>query len=171
MKRILIAIATALLAAAALPAAGPRADAPAGPAAFSRLKTLAGEWETDSQQMGKIHTSYELIAGGTALVERESGDKMPVMMTVYHLDGDRLLLTHFCMAGNQPRMQARSFDPETGEIGFQFLDATNLSSPGAGHMHNVTFRLIDDAHFQSAWEFYENGKSKMTETAQYARVK
>ena len=106
MKRTLFAIASLLLAAAALPAAGQKSDAPAGPAAFSRLKTLVGEWETDSQQTGKIHTSYEPIAGGTALVERESGDKMPVMMTVYHLDGDRLLLTHYCMAGNQPRMGA-----------------------------------------------------------------
>ena len=139
-------------------------------AAFSRLKTLVGEWEADTG-MGKVHVSYELIAGGTALVERESSDKMPAMLTVYYVDGGRLLLTHYCMAGNQPRMQAHRFDAATGEMEFQFLDATNLASPGAGHMHNARIRVLDDQHYSAAWQFYEDGKPKMTETAQYTRVR
>jgi len=171
MKRHLIVIAALVLAAAAiavLHAASPKSETSAGPAAYARLKTLVGEWEADTG-MGKVHVSYELIAGGTSLVERESGEKMPAMLTVYHLDGDRLLLTHYCMAGNQPRMLARAFNPETGEVDFEFLDATNLK-PGAGHMHNVKFRLADNDHFSSEWEFYENGQRKMAETAQYTRV-
>jgi hypothetical protein len=75
------------------------------------------------------------------------------------------------MAGNQPRMQARSFNTATGELQFQFLDITNLSSPGAGHMHNVRFRFVDNDHFSSEWQFYEDGKPKMTETAEYTRVR
>jgi hypothetical protein len=168
MKRHILVIATAVLAAAAAQAAGPKSETSAGPAAYARLKSLVGEWEADTG-MGKVHVSYELIAGGTSLVERESGEKMPAMMTVYYLDGDRLLLTHYCMAGNQPRMQARAFNPETGEVAFEFLDATNLA-PGAGHMHNATFHLADKDHFSSQWEFYENGQRKMAETAQYTRV-
>lgn len=163
-------IAMATLAAGMVMAAGPKAESAAGPAAFARLKALVGEWDADTS-MGKVHVSYELIAGGTSLVERESGEKMPAMLTVYYLDGDRLLLTHYCAAGNQPRMQARSFDPETGEIDFRFLDATNLTTPGAGHMHNATFHLPDRDHFSADWEFYENGQRKMAETAQYVRVK
>jgi hypothetical protein len=170
MKRHLLVIALATLAAAAALAAGPEAENAPGPAAYARLKTLVGEWEADSS-MGKTHVSYELIAGGTSLIERESGEKMPVMVTVYYLDGSRLLLTHYCMAGNQPRMQARAFNPETGELDFQFLDATNLASPAAGHMHNVKFHLADNDHFSSQWEFFENGQRKMNETAQYTRVK
>ena len=170
MKRRLVVMATALLAAAAVNAAGPETEAAAGPAAYARLKTLVGEWEADTG-MGKVHVSYELIAGGTSLVERESGEKMPAMLTVYYLDGDRLLLTHYCMAGNQPRMQARAFNPESGELEFQFLDATNLTTPDAGHMHNVKFRLVDHDHLATEWEFYENGQRKMTETAQYTRVR
>ena len=146
MKRHVLAMLAmaAIFSAAALQAGGSNTENAPGPAAFARLKTLAGDWEGDSE-MGKIHLNYELIAGGTSLVERESGEKMPAMMTVYYLDGDRLLLTHYCMAGNQPRMQARAFNPETGEMDFEFLDATNLK-PGAGHMHNAKFRVTDNDH-------------------------
>jgi hypothetical protein len=150
-------------------AAGPKTEASAGPAAYARLKTLVGEWEADTN-MGKAHVSYESIAGGTSLVERESGEKMPAMLTVYYLDGDRLLLTHYCMAGNQPRMQAQAFNPETGEVDFTFLDATNLT-PGGGHMHNAKISVTDHDHLNTQWEFYENGQVKTTETAQYTRVK
>lgn len=169
MKRHIFVIAALALTAAAAYAAGPKSEASTGPAAYARLKTLVGEWEAETN-MGKVHVSYELIAGGTSLVEKETSDKMPAMLTVYYLDGDRLLLTHYCMAGNQPRMQARTFNPETGEVAFEFLDATNLA-PGGGHMHNVKIRVADQDHLASEWEFYEKGQRKMAETAQYTRVK
>jgi len=151
-------------------AAGPKSEGMSAAEAFSQLKTLAGDWDADTQ-MGHAHLNIQLIAGGTSLVERETGDKMPEMMTVYYVDGDRLMLTHYCMAGNQPRMQAQSFHPETGELEFQFLDATNLTSPGAGHMHNAKIRIADHDHLVTEWQFYENGQKKMSETAQYTRVR
>jgi hypothetical protein len=162
---------TGLVALATLQAADLKSGNPgSAAAAFARLKTLVGVWEADMPD-GKARLTYELTGGGTALVEHESEDKMPGMMTVYHLDGDRLILTHYCMTGNQPRMQARGINPETGEIQFQFLDVTNLSSPGAGHMHNARVRLIDDKHLDSEWQLYENGAPKMTESAHYTRVR
>ena len=138
--------------------------------AFARLKTLAGEWSADMPN-GKARLTYEQTGGGTALVERESAEGMPGMMTVYHLDGSRLILTHYCMAGNQPRMQAGGMNPQTGEIQFQFLDITNLASPGASHMHDVTLRIMDQDHFDAAWQFYESGAPKMTEAFHYTRVR
>jgi hypothetical protein len=170
MKRQHFLMASLLLAATAVHGASSKSERSTDAAAFARLKTLAGEWEADTR-MGKAHVSYEVIAGGTALVERETAEKMPAMLTVYHLDGDRLLLTHYCMAGNQPRMQARSFNPESGELEFQFLDATNLTAAGGGHMHDARFHLIDNNHFSSEWDFYENGQRKFAETAQYTRVR
>jgi hypothetical protein len=136
-------------------------------AAFARLKTLVGEWKTDD---GKESLTYELVAGGTALLERESGAGRPTMLTLYHRDGNRLVLTHYCMAGNQPRMQAKPFDAGANEIAFDFLDATNLSSPAAGHMHGTSIRFVDANHIDTVWEFHENGKATMTERARYARV-
>lgn len=139
-------------------------------AAFDLLKTLVGEWQGETEH-GKSHLSYELVSGGTALVERDSSDTMPAMLTVYHLDGDRLLLTHYCMAGNQPRMQAKAFNAQTGEVDFKFLDATNLTSPNAGHMRNAKIRIVDKDHLTAEWQFYEDGKPKATESFKYTRVK
>ena len=170
MKRHFFLAASLLLAGVAAYAAGPKSETMSAAEAFSRLKTLAGDWEADTQ-MGHAHLNIALIAGGTSIVERETGEKMPEMMTVYYVDGDRLLLTHYCMAGNQPRMQARSFNPETGEVAFEFLDATNLTTPAAGHMHNANIRIADHDHLVTQWEFYENGQKKMSESAQYTRVR
>src|SRR5579884_3672692 len=160
----------AALVCAAMPFVNAASPSNGAEAAFDKLKTLAGEWEADTS-MGKAHLKYETIAGGTALVDRESVADHPPMMTVYHLDGDRIVLTHYCMLGNQPRMQARGLNAETGELHFDFLDATNLTSPAAGHMHNATIRFVDADHIVTSWDFYENGKRKMTETAQFTRVR
>jgi len=155
-----------LLAAAIFAGAGPTNEKPIdAPAAFARLKTLVGEWEATTKD-GKARLTYELTGGGTALIERESEG----MITVFHLDHDRLILTHYCMAGNQPRMLARSFNPASGDLQFAFLDITNLASPNAGHMHDVRFRFVDNNHLETEWQFYENGKPKFNEAAQYTRV-
>jgi hypothetical protein len=152
-------------------AAGPNPeDQVDAKAAYARLGTLAGEWEADTS-MGKVHVRYELIAGGSALVERETMEHMPAMETVYHLDGNRLQLTHYCVLGNQPRLEARAYDAKTGNLEFGFLSATNLASPASAHMHNASFHFVDGKHFTAAWELYENGAKKSVETAQYTRVR
>ena len=93
------------------------------------------------------------------------------MVTVYHLDGNRLLLTHYCMAGNQPRMEAKALAAGGKELQFRFDSATNLATPATGHMRNVNIRFVDDTHLITEWQFYENGRLKMTEKGEYTRVK
>jgi hypothetical protein len=165
--RFTVAAAALILAGPALATAEESVDAKA---AFERLKTLAGEWEGDTPN-GKARLTFEVIANGTTIVEREQMAKMPDMVTMYHLDGNRLLLTHYCMAGNQPRMQARRFDAKTGELRFDFLDATNLPAETTGHMRAVSMRLVDDHHLTSEWQFYENAKPAFVEGASYTRIR
>ena len=170
MKTVSLLITGLLLVSVTLAAAPAANSSNEAAAAFAQLKTLAGEWEATTS-VGKTHLTYQVISGGNAVVERESSEKMPEMLTVFYLDGDRLLLTHYCAAGNQPRMEARAFDPQTGELRFQFLDATNLTSPKAGHMHNVTFHFVDNNHVSADWQFFENGQEKIRQSAQYTRVR
>jgi len=171
MKKNLLITTGLLLVWLAAQAAGPnpqnQVDAKA---AYARLVKLAGEWEADTC-MGKVHVSYELISGGSALVERDTMEHMAPMETVYYLDGNRLLLTHYCMLGNQPRLEARAYDAKAGTLMFGFLDATNLASPAASHMHNASLRFVDDTHLNADWELFENGAKKSAETFAYARVR
>ena len=142
-------------------------------AAFARLKGLAGSWEAQRADGSKTHVRYEVVSGGSAVVERFENDAMGAanaMLTVYYLDGDRLLLDHYCMAKNRPRMQASAFDKAEGKLHFEFLDAAGMPNQQAGHMHNAVFHFQDVNHFSADWQFFEGGKPKMTESANYARV-
>ncbi|HZP00721.1 MAG TPA: hypothetical protein VFD30_10540, partial [Terriglobia bacterium] len=65
--------------------------------------------------------------------------------------------THYCEAGNQPRMQATA-SPDGRTITFDFVDATNLASPDAGHMYRVVFTFTDPTHHTEEWHFLDHGK-------------
>ena len=80
------------------------------------------------------------------------------MLSLFYVDGERLLMTHFCPSGNQPRMQA-SLSPDLRTISFDFLDATNLPSPQAGHMHHAPYIFSDADHYSQEWTWKQDGKS------------
>jgi len=142
--------------------------------AFAKLQSLAGIWEGTASDGSKSRVQYEVIAGNSAVVERFVNDRMGAenaMVTVYYLDGGRLLMQHYCMAKNQPRMKAESFDAASNEVRFAFVDATGLPNPQAGHMHKATIHFIDADHISQEWQFFENGKQKFAESLQYTRVR
>jgi hypothetical protein len=147
------------------------ADRPDAVAAFERLKGLVGEWESVQGGGQKSTSRYELMGSGSTLVEHFAGMGADGMLTVYHLDGDRLLLTHYCTAKNQPRMELKSFDPATGELAFDLIDVTGLSSPAAGHMRRAWFQLPDGNRYSTKWVFFEDGKIAFDETFEFTRVK
>jgi len=51
------------------------------------------------------------------------------MTSAYHLDKEDLRMTHYCAAGNQPRLKAGSIDLSKNLFRFDFVDITNLASP------------------------------------------
>ena len=101
---------------------------------FATLKLLAGNWEGKNNQGQTLRVEFRETAGGSALLSEIHGQGPENMISMFHLDGDRLLMTHYCGAGNQPRMNA-TLSPDGKSVIFEFVDATNLSSPEAGHMN------------------------------------
>jgi hypothetical protein len=159
---MLLRPAALLLACALLPA--PPTVTPAAEA-FERLKALAGQWTGTGADGTTSHYTYEVVAGGSALLERceMPHDGVPVtMLTLFTLDGSRLLLTHYCMAGNQPRMQAQAMVGDT--IAFEFLDATGLDTPDEGHMHRATFHFDGPNRFTTQWTFRAGDKDVFSES-------
>jgi hypothetical protein len=164
-----LALSLVILSAVAAAADKSNTSAVDAKAAFEQLKTLAGEWQAESQH-GRSQVTYEVIANGSVLVERDVMPGHGEMITTYHLDGDQLVLTHYCTAGNQPHMVAERYDRGNGQLDFGFVSAGNLR-PGAGHMHNARFHLLSANRFEAAWDFVESDKLKFTEDLHFTRVK
>ena len=153
----------------------PKKD-PAKPAAkhagLERFKQLAGDWTgKDSAGMfPEVRINYRVTAAGSAVVETLFPGAEHEMVTVYHADGDDFMLTHYCAAGNQPRMKA-----ERGGDGkkfvFKFAGATNLKSENDMHMHDATITFPDADSIVSEWTHYVNNKAAGTVKFEMKRKK
>jgi hypothetical protein len=124
--------------------------------ALNQLKLLDGTWQGKDSKGGSVQDTYRLTAGGTAVMaENKMGGED--MLSLFYVDRDRLLMTHFCPSGNQPRMQA-TISPDGKSISFDFLDVTNLPNPQAGHMHHAVYLFADADHYSEQWTWREAGK-------------
>jgi hypothetical protein len=141
----------------------------ANTAAFAKFKSLVGQWESDSEK-GKVTSSYELLSNGTALVEHVNVPGESPMLTVYYLEGNRLVLTHYCTAGNQPHMRATLNDADANQVRFDFVNGTNMTA-NDGHMHSVNVSFLGPDSFKSDWTFYKDGKAAFTVPLQFRRVR
>jgi len=138
-----------------------------GHKSFDLLKGLEGNWAGKNSQGQPIQVTFRMTAGGSALMSEILGRGPENMITMFHMDGDRLLMTHYCGAGNQPRMKVSSSDAKS--VGFEFMDGTNIG-PGDGHMQRVTFTQPDANHHVEEWIFLDHGK-EMKEVFTLARAK
>jgi hypothetical protein len=166
MKTLRSSAVAALLALAIAPAAS-RAAEKANPG-WEKMKSLVGDWDGTYEGKPGGHVSYKLVSNGTALMEVISSANEPEMVTMYTPDGSRLLMTHYCSEGNQPRMRAEAPAADAKQISFSFLDVSNLSGPEAGHMQHLDVLFKDPDHFAQRWTYHAAGKDQ-TSTFEYAR--
>ncbi len=125
--------------------------------AFTAIKNLPGTWEGKGPDGHPFQVTFKVVSGGSA-VESEILVPKEDMISMFHMDGDdRLMMTHYCAMGNQPRMQA-SVSPDGKTIAFNYIDATNLATPDTGHMQKMVLTLIDDNHHTEEWVFADHGK-------------
>jgi hypothetical protein len=127
-----------------------------GREAFARLKALAGQWEQSTQSGDKVVVTYRLASGGSVVMEDLFPGTEHEMITMYHLDGDALVLTHYCAFGNQPRMRLSSATPT--ELFFEFAGGTNLDAEKDAHVHSGFIRVVDPTHLEAEWAVYRDGK-------------
>jgi len=140
---------------------------------YQRFQSLAGEWKGNSTKGWTDRATFRTIAGGSVVVESSEFSAHPdeTMMTMVHLDGDRLMLTHYCIAKNQPRLQMTAAQDGGRKATFNFKDATNLPSPDKGHMHDAVFEFVDDDHFTSRWSFFKDGREEWMEEIHFERIR
>ncbi|QRN94883.1 hypothetical protein JRI60_38130 [Archangium violaceum] len=157
-----IAAASFFVAAQSL-AAEPSASAQVEPkAAFERLKSLAGDWQGQAGHGDKSFpavVTYKLASNGTVVMETLMPGTPHEMISMYHLDGGELVMTHYCAAGNQPRMKLDTAASTKDELKFAFVGGTNLDPAKDGHIHSGTLKF-DGAALRADWSFWAGGKEQ-----------
>ncbi len=155
MTRTLTFLAFLLLASPnALAASAPPDPSSDFGSAFERLQTLVGTWDVEDTDRSVV---YYLTGNDRTLVEDFRGE--PTMASFYHRDGDALRLTHYCNAGNQPRMKAVAYDAAKGVLKFEFVDVTNLSAPMAYYTRDLEIRFLGEDHVELEFTGTKNGKT------------
>ena len=135
--KILLALVLAAVTATSANAAATDAEA------FASLKKLAGEWRGPAMMKGMppAHSVVRVTAGGSAVEEVSfPGTKME-MLSIYHMDKGHLVMTHYCMLGNQPHVKLNTRKSTATELVFDFAGGTNLNPRRDQHMHSLTLTL------------------------------
>lgn len=140
--------------------------------AFAKMKTLVGKWEG---KMGEgadampASVEYKLTGSNSALVETLGPGSPFEMVSIYHMDGSSLVMTHYCGAGNQPFMK---FKPtkDANVLTFDFVRGSNMKANDM-HMHRVTYRFDGPDHIISEWQSYVAGKPGESAKFDFHRVK
>lgn len=147
-------------ASATTPAAAPPAATPASraEAAFARLSALVGRWKGRFHNGREHEVTYRLTAGGTVLMETWALSPTRESLTLYHLDGDALVATHYCPQGTQPRLQLAT-GGDHDRLSFEFRDGTSLQSSERSHQHSFWIELRDDDTYLRSETYVQNGSS------------
>ncbi len=129
-------------------------------AMFEKIKGMAGTWEMPGED-GKMMTAavFSVSSNGSVVREIMFPGQSHEMTNLYHLDGASLVVTHYCAAGNQPRMRAQHMDAD-GSINFTFDSVTNLKTPTTEYMGGLKVVFKDPNHVTQIWTSIVNGKDQ-----------
>jgi hypothetical protein len=137
---------------------GARPQAPTN-AAFEKMKKLAGTWlaaDEHGKATDQVMSVIKVTAGGSAVHEILFPGQPQEMISVYTVEGSDLVMTHYCVLGNQPRLKADSQSP-ANQICFQFAGGSNLDPTKDKHMHSATLTIVDDSHIEVAGVGWDGG--------------
>jgi hypothetical protein len=140
---------------------------------LEKMKKLAGTWveaDKDGKPTDKIVSVIKLTAGGSVVEETLFPGQPQEMVSMYHRDGADLVMTHFCVLGNQPRLKADPKSP-SNQIRFLFAGGTNLDPTKDMHMHEGTLTFVDDNHIEVCGIGWVGGKPAQDQCCQMKLVR
>jgi len=151
-----------LIAGVALLAPGMAVFAGEDSGVMEKLAALEGDWvllDEDGRETDVVGSSFRLTAGGSAVVETmfPNSPDGHEMVNMYHADGDRVLMTHYCTAGNQPRLVVETTDDED-RLELRFESITNLASPEAKYMSQAVYVFHGDDRLTTRWRSMVDGE-------------
>jgi hypothetical protein len=138
----LLALASAALAQEPQKAPAVQSDAQK---AFKKMKTLVGSWQGTVRNI-PINFTIRAASSGTAILHEGNtigGGPPNHEITMFYLDGDRLLATHYCDAGNRSRWEGK-MSPDGKAIKFSFLDV--VGGTQGGYLKDMVITMTDADH-------------------------
>ena len=136
--------------------------------AMAFLTTTGGNWGAASGQHehggaapagNRGVVSVKTKAAGSAVVHTYAQGTPGEMETIFHMDGDQLLLTHYCALQNAPVLKfVKSNKP--GELKFEFMGGTNFDPKVDAHLHQSTFQIIDKDTIEQRSTVVANDKAQ-----------
>jgi len=138
-------------------------------AAFERLKSMEGTWtgsaqgegeaaEEDEGHGGEVKHVFAVSAAGTVVMETMMPGTDHEMINMYHLDGEELVLTHYCAGGNQPTMRMNRAASTADSLSFDFTGGSNLNPAKDPHIHSAKIVFKEGGKVQSNWFAYNAGE-------------
>ena len=143
--------------------------------ALAKLKTLEGNWsgapsaeDVEQAQSADSRHEFRVSAAGSVVMETMFPGTDHEMINMYHVDGEDLLLTHYCSAGNQPHMRLDREASSAERLVFEFAGGTNFDPAKDMHIHSAQL-VLDSSGIKSEWTSWNEGKPAQTMTFQLAR--
>jgi hypothetical protein len=137
----------------------PKLPTPPTNAGLEKLKKLAGTWvvaDKDGKPTDQVASIIKVTAGGSVVHETLFPGQPHEMVSIYTVDGNDLIMTHYCVLGNQPRMKADPNSP-SNQIVFRFIGGGNLDAKKDKHMHEGTLTIVDNDRLEVNGVAWENG--------------
>jgi hypothetical protein len=142
------------------------AQAPADSAGLEALKALEGNWSgpTFKHQDERVWAeqeavvTYKVTGSRSAVVETLFPGTPAEMTTVYHDDSEgNLVMTHYCNARNQPKMELVSF--EDSQLKFELAADADIDTAHEHHAHELTITVGEDGSLQHDWTNHNMGEA------------
>jgi hypothetical protein len=143
-----------------------------GSAELQKMKSLAGTWQGKSDHgegLMDMVVTYAVTAAGSAVVETLNPGAPHEMVSVYHDADGKMVMTHYCMLGNQPYLQVTGSTAKS--ITMDLSATSNIDVAKEEHMHGVSIVFIDDRTISQRWSHYKDGDRAAEVQIELKRVK
>ena len=120
------------------------------------VEHLAGVWEGRDPEGNAFRTTFAPSSAGSAVREVMFPGTPHEMTNMYHMDGASLVMTHYCAAGNQPRMRAAA---RAGDrIIFRSDGVSNLTEAAGHYMAEMTLIFEGPDAIRQEWRSIQGGQ-------------
>ncbi len=132
--------------------------------AFQQMVKFSGEWTGTIQTAdgAAVSVNYRVTSAGNTVMETLAPGSDREMVSMYHMDGKSLVMTHYCSAGNQPHLRLNESKSTPTEFVFDFIGGTNLNPDRDVHIHGLILRIKSADRIEAEWTGYKDGKKADT---------